>query len=79
MAKRTTYKTAMVDNITTVACVCVSSSVTSNSLQPHGLYPTRLLCPWDSPGKITGVGCLFLLQDCCINLFQKMLSKFHTF
>ena len=30
--------------------------------RPHGLYPTRLLCPWDSPGKNTGVGCQFLLQ-----------------
>ena len=27
------------------------------TLQPHGLQPTRLLCPWDSPGKSTGVGC----------------------
>ena len=34
----------------------------SNSLQPHGPWPTRLLCPWDSPGKNTGVGCHFLLQ-----------------
>ena len=33
-----------------------------NSLQPHGLQPTRFLCPWDSPGKNTGVGCHFLLQ-----------------
>ena len=31
-------------------------------LLPHGLQPTRLLCPWDSPGKNTGVGCHFLLQ-----------------
>ena len=31
-------------------------------LQPHGLQPTRLLCPGDSPGKNTGVGCHFLLQ-----------------
>ena len=29
---------------------------------PHGLQPTRLLCPWDSPGKNTGVGCHSLLQ-----------------
>ena len=29
---------------------------------PHGLQPTRLLCPWDSPGKNTGVGSLSLLQ-----------------
>ena len=34
-------------------CVCVSCSVVSNSLQPHGLWPTRLLCPWNSPGKNT--------------------------
>ena len=34
----------------------------SNSLWPHGLQPTRLLCPWDVPGKNTGVGCHFLLQ-----------------
>ena len=33
-----------------------------DSLQPHGLQPVRLLCPWDFPGKNTGVGCHFLLQ-----------------
>ena len=45
-----------------VKCVCVctracvqSCSVVSNSLRPYGLYPTRFLCPWDSPGKKTGV------------------------
>ena len=34
----------------------------SNSVRPHGLQPTRLLLPWDSPGKNTGVGCHFFLQ-----------------
>ena len=34
----------------------------SDSLQPFGLEPTRLLCPWDSPGKNTEAGCHFLLQ-----------------
>ena len=34
----------------------------SNSVRPHRRQPTRLLCPWDSPGKNTGVGCHFLLQ-----------------
>ena len=29
----------------------------SDSLQPHGLWPARPLCPWESPGKNTGVGC----------------------
>ena len=37
-----------------------SRSVVSNSLWPHGLQPIRLLCPWDFPGKSTGVGCYFL-------------------
>ena len=32
-------------------------SVVSDSLQPHGQYPARHLCPWNSPGKNTGVGC----------------------
>ena len=40
----------------------VSCSVMSNSSQPCGLKPARLLCPWDFPGKNTGVGCHFLLQ-----------------
>ena len=39
-----------------------SRSVMSDSLQPCGLWPARLLCPWDSPGKSTGVGCPALLQ-----------------
>ena len=39
-----------------------SRSVVSDSLWPHGLYPAKLLCPWDSPGKNTGVDCHALLQ-----------------
>ena len=31
-----------------------------------GLQPTRLLCPWDFPGKNTGAGCHFLLQGICL-------------
>ena len=34
----------------------------SDSVRPHRQQPTRLPCPWDSPGKNTGVGCHFLLQ-----------------
>ena len=37
-------------------------SWTFDSLRPHGLYTTRLLYPWDSPGNNTGVGCYVLLQ-----------------
>ena len=40
----------------------LTCSVVSDSLQPHGLQPTRLLCPWNFPGKNTGMGCHFLLQ-----------------
>ena len=51
-------------------CVCESHShfVVSNSLWPHGLQHTRLSCPWDSPGKNSGVGShsilsgIFLIQ-----------------
>ena len=35
-------------------------------MQPHRRQPIRILCPWDSPGKNTGVGCHFLLQ--CMNV-----------
>src|SRR5574339_46302 len=35
----------------------------SDSVQSHRRQPTRLPCPWDSPGKNTGVGCHFLLQS----------------
>ena len=47
----------------TPGCACMlDPAVMADSLWPHGLYPTRLLCPWDSPGKNTGVGCHALLQ-----------------
>ena len=42
-------------------CVCVVTQ-SCLTLQPHSLQPTRLLCPWDSPGKSTGLGCHSLLQ-----------------
>ena len=38
------------------------SSVVANSVQPRGLQPTRLLCPWNSPSKNTRVGSHSLLQ-----------------
>ena len=45
-----------------IACVR-ACSVVSDSLRPHVLEPTRLcLCPWNFPGKNTGIGCYFPLQ-----------------
>ena len=43
-------------------CVSVSHSVMSNFWGLHCMWPVRLLDPWDSPGKNTGVGCHSLLQ-----------------
>ena len=45
----------------------------SDSLHPYGLQPTRLLCPWDTPGKNTGVGCQALLQG----IFPTQRSNLH--
>ena len=53
--------------------VCTDASVVFNSLLPHELQPTRFLCPWDSPGKNTGVGCHFFLQG----IFPTQESKLH--
>ena len=44
----------------------------SNSLQHHGLQPTKFLCLWDSLGKDTGVGCHVLLQG----IFPTQRSNF---
>jgi len=48
--------------INTAAAAALVSSVMSVSLQLYGLQPARLLCPWDSLGKSTRVGCHALLQ-----------------
>ena len=47
-----------------------SRSVASDSSWPHGQQPTRLLCPWDFPGKSTGVGC-----HCFLRLFCLLCNK----
>ena len=43
-------------------CAVFSCSILSDSLQPHGLQPARLLCSLDSPGKNNGASCHALLQ-----------------
>ena len=54
-------------------CAMLSCSVMSNSLQPRGMYPARLLCPWVSPGKNTEVGCHALLKG----IFPTQRQKLH--
>ena len=44
------------------AAAAAKSLQSCPTLRPHRRQPTRLPCPWDSPGKNTGVGCHFLLQ-----------------
>ena len=57
-------------------CVCQVASFLFDTLWPYGLQPTRLLCPWDSPGKGTRVGChalphgIFPTQEMNPNLLQ---------
>ena len=41
-----------------ISCMSESHSAMSDSLQSYGLYPSRLLCPWDSPRKNTVHGIL---------------------
>ena len=58
-----------------------SRSVVSNSSRPHGLQPTRLLRPWDLPGKSTGVGCHCLLSlslSLCMYVCMYMCVCIHT-
>ena len=69
-------------------CACVRAgsvtSVMSNSLRPYGLYLARLLCPWDSLGKNTGVGSyaplqgVFLIQRWNPHLFSSVQLLSHV-
>ena len=47
----------------------------SDPQRPHGLQPTRLLHPWDFPGKSTGVGCHCLLQKKTISKVKSQPSE----
>ena len=49
-------------SITNYRSVILDAKLCLTLLQPHGLLPTRLLHPWDFPGKNTRVGYHFLLQ-----------------
>ena len=52
-----------------------SHSVVSDSLRPHGLQPTRLLCPWDFLGKSAGVGCHCLLWSSLVYSKEKLRCR----
>ena len=44
-------------------CYCQVTSVVSDSVQPFGLKPAKLFCPWDAPDKSTGMDCHAFLQS----------------
>ena len=54
-------KTKMVRLYIYILYICVYLLVT-DSLRSYGLWPAGIQCPWDPPGRNTGVGCHFLLQ-----------------
>ena len=55
------YLRCKVGSMITKWSMCLVSQ-SCPTLQLHGLWLTRILCPWDFPGKNTGVGCHFLFQ-----------------
>ena len=64
-------------------CACVLSySLVSDSLRPCGFWPARLLCPWNSPGKNTGLGShsrIFPTQGsnrCLLHLLHGQVDSF---
>ena len=52
----------ILDFLIYMLCNLLSYTVMSDSLQPHGLWPSRFLCLWNFLGKSIGVSCHFLLQ-----------------
>ena len=59
------------------------SQVVSDSLWPHRLQPARLLCPWNSPGRNTGVGShpvfqrIFLISGLNLGLIPGYCRNLH--
>ena len=60
-----------------------SRSVVSDSVRPQGLQPTRLLCPWDFPGKSTPIQCfrqvVYLVKVCPMLWLWLTYTKEHIF
>ena len=54
-------------------CCCLVAKSCPTLLGPHGLQPAMSLCPWDSPGNNTGVGCHFPL----LGIFTTQGSNLH--
>ena len=57
-----------------ILCMCIQLLGCVWLFATHGLQPTGLLCPWNFPGKNTGLGCHFLLQG----IFPTTLDQTHV-
>ena len=62
LSLRSSYKMLHSFSFSSSLCFVFSLSVKSDTLQPHGLQPVRLLCPCNFSGKNAGMGCHLLLQ-----------------
>ena len=63
--QRETRRSSILISFSVLCCfihVCFILQYLSDSLKPYEPQPNRFYCPWDSPGKNTGVGCCVLLQ-----------------
>ena len=60
------------------AAAAAKSLQSCPTLRPHRWQPTRLLCPWDSPGKNNGVGCHFLLQCIKVKSQSEVAQSYST-
>ena len=65
------FRNTQVRILTLSLCYCLVTKACLTLLRPHGLLPTRLLCPRDFSGKNAGVGCHFLPQG----IFLTQISK----
>ena len=61
-----------------VGMLLLSSFSRVRTVRPHRWQPTRLLCPWDSPGKNTGVGCHFFLQCVTVKFVSEVAQSCPT-
>ena len=63
--------------INTLSAAAAKSLQSCPTVRPHRRQPTRLLRPWDSPGKNTGMGCHFLIQCVKVKSESEVTQSFH--
>ena len=76
----TQHKSTAIGKVNAAAAAAAAKSLQScpTLCDPHRRQPTRLACPWDSPGKNTGVGCHFLLQCVKVKSESEVAQSYPT-